>query len=64
MVEVLEDVSAPNRVKKVLKGYEPAKRLILQGRGRALRALFDRDNLPRREQALRNQIKKAGYWMR
>ena len=64
VVEVLEEVSAPNRVKKVLKGYEPAKRLIFQGRGRALRALFDRDNLPRREQALRNQIKKAGYWMR
>ncbi|WP_371061208.1 hypothetical protein [Rhodosalinus sp. 5P4] len=64
VVEVLEQVAAPNRIKKVLKGHEPAKRLIFQGRGRKLRALFDRDALPRREQALRNRIKKAGYWMR
>ncbi len=64
VVEVLEQVAAPNRIKKVLKGHEAAKRLIFQGRGRKLRALFDRDALPRREQALRNRIKKAGYWMR
>ncbi|WP_371037845.1 hypothetical protein [Rhodosalinus sp. FB01] len=64
VVEVLEQVAAPNRIKKVLKGHEAAKRLIFQGRGRKLRALFDRDALPRREQALRNRIKKAGYWIR
>jgi len=29
-----------------------------------VRAMFDRDHLPRREQAIRNQIKKAGFWMR
>jgi hypothetical protein len=28
------------------------------------RALFDRENLPRKEQALRNQLKSNGYWMR
>ncbi|MDK3018438.1 hypothetical protein [Pseudodonghicola flavimaris] len=64
VVEVLETVTAPNRIKKVLKQYEPIKRLIYQGRGTKVRALFDRDNLPRKEQAIRNRIKANGFWMR
>lgn len=64
VVDVLETVTAPNKIKKALKGYEPMKRLVFQGRGAMLRQVFDRDNLPRREQALRNQIKSAGFWMR
>ncbi|WP_372884203.1 hypothetical protein [Shimia sp.] len=64
VVEVLEEVAAPNKIKKVLKQYEPMKRMIYQGRGHKVRALFDRDNLPRREQAIRNTIKRNGFWMR
>jgi hypothetical protein len=64
VVEVLEQVCAPNKIKKVLKSYEPIKRMIYQGRGQKVREMFDRDALPRKEQALRNQIKKAGFWMR
>ena len=64
VVDVLEEVAAPNRIKKVLKEYEPMKRLIYQGRGRKARALFDRENLPRREQAIRNRLKSEGFWMR
>jgi hypothetical protein len=64
VVALLEAVAAPNRIKRVLKEYEPAKRMIYQGRGAKLRALFDREALPRREQMIRNQIKKAGFWMR
>ncbi len=64
VVKTLETVAAPNRIKKVLKNHEPIKRLVYQGRGAKLRTLFDRDNLPRREQALRNRIKSAGFWMR
>jgi hypothetical protein len=29
-----------------------------------VRALFDRENLPRKEQAIRNTIKKQGFWVR
>ena len=64
VVEVLEQVAAPNKIKKVLKGYEPIKRLVYQGRGQKVRALFDRDHLPRKEQAIRNRIKANGFWMR
>ncbi|MGX0903380.1 hypothetical protein ACSSV8_001957 [Roseovarius sp. MBR-79] len=64
VVKVLEGVTAPHRIKKVLKDYEPIKRMIYQGRGAKVRALFDRENLPVREQAIRNTIKRNGFWMR
>ncbi|MBS0565196.1 MAG: hypothetical protein JSR87_12210, partial [Proteobacteria bacterium] len=63
-VSVLEDVTAPNRIKKILREHEPAKRLIYHGKGREVRALFNRADLPRREQAIRNRIKSAGLWLR
>ena len=58
------DPRTTRALKKVLKGYEPIKRMIYQGRGQKVRALFDRDNLPRKEQAIRNRIKREGFWMR
>ncbi|MEL7175962.1 MAG: hypothetical protein AAGK28_05515 [Pseudomonadota bacterium] len=64
VVEVLETVSAPNKLKKVLKQYDPIKRMIYQKRGHKVRALFDRENLPRKEQAIRNTIKREGFWLR
>ncbi|WP_037294042.1 hypothetical protein [Roseobacter sp. CCS2] len=63
-VAKLEDVTAPNKLKKLLKLHEPFKRMVYQGRGHKVRALFDRDNLPRHERAIRNKIKSAGFWMR
>lgn len=63
-IAVLEMVAAPNRIKKVLKAYEPMKRMIYQGRGAKVRALFDRADLPRRERAIRNRIKENGFWIR
>ena len=64
VVEVLEEVTAPNRLKKVLKEHEALKRLVYQGQGQKIRALFDRAALPRREQAIRQRIKAAGLWLR
>ncbi|GGH30758.1 hypothetical protein SAMN05444007_105124 [Cribrihabitans marinus] len=64
VVEMLETVAAPNWIKKVLKQYEPIRKLVLQRKGERVRALFDQANLPRREQAIRNRIKSAGLWLR
>ena len=64
VIQVLEDAVAHNKIKKVLKGYEPFKRMVYQSRGEKVRAMFDRNALPRREQAIRNQIKRANLWMR
>lgn len=64
VIRVLEEVCAPNWIKKVLKNYEPFKRMIYQGKGHKARDMFDRNDLPKREQAIRNKIKKANLWMR
>lgn len=63
-VQVLEAVAAQNTVKKVIKDYEPFRRMIYQGKGAEARALFDRTNLPVREQAIRNALKREGLWLR
>ncbi|WP_415182984.1 hypothetical protein [Phaeovulum sp.] len=64
VVEILEQICAPNPVKKILRAYEPIKKLVLQRKGHKVRALFDRDALPRREQVIRNRIKREGLWLR
>jgi hypothetical protein len=63
-VDLVEQVMAPNPVKKIMKEYLPFKKMIYQGKGREVRAMFDRTALPRREQMIRNQIKRAGLWVR
>lgn len=64
VVAVLETVTAPKEVKQLLKEWEPAKKLIYQGKGREkVRPLFDRADLPLREQVIRNEIKRAGWWL-
>lgn len=63
-LDTLETIAAPNKIKKVLKEYEPFKRMIYQGRGRKSRKLFDGTPLPRREAAIRNRLKSNGFWMR
>jgi hypothetical protein len=63
-IELLHKVLEPNPIKKVVKSYEPFKRLVYQGKGEKLRAMFDRNDLPRREQAIRQRIKKANMWYR
>lgn len=64
VVEVLEEVTAPNAVKKVLKDWEPIKKIVYQGKGAKVRAMFDRADLPRREAMIRNKIKAEGLWFR
>ena len=64
VIDILEEVSAPNWIKKVLKGYEPMRRMIYQGKGQKARALFDQTNLPRKEQAIRNRLKRERLWLR
>lgn len=64
VVETLERVTAPNKIKKVIKAYDPIRRMIFQKRGHKVRALFDQENLPRKERQIRNTIKREGFWMR
>ena len=63
-VEVLEGLFEDKALRQLLRDYEPYRKLILQKRGRKARALFDRDDLPVREQVIRNTLKREGYWLR
>ncbi len=64
VVEKLEAVARQPKVAAVLRDYPAFKRMIFQGKGAEVRALFDRADLPRKEQAIRNTIKRAGLWVR
>ncbi|WP_343082257.1 hypothetical protein [Ostreiculturibacter nitratireducens] len=64
VVALLEEIVAPNRLKKVLKEWEAARRLVYQRKGATLRGMFDRSDLPRREYIIRNKIKREGLWLR
>ncbi|GIT91882.1 hypothetical protein JANAI62_23390 [Jannaschia pagri] len=64
VIEAVEAAAAPNRIKRVLKDHEPFKRFIYQPKGAKARALFDRANLPRKEQAIRNRLKRENLWVR
>ncbi|HMO07607.1 MAG TPA: hypothetical protein PKD10_08160 [Paracoccaceae bacterium] len=64
VVEVLEGVARRQEVRRVLRDWEPARRMIFRNEGRKARALFDRADLPAREQAIRAGLKRAGLWLR
>ena len=64
VIETIEAAAAPNKVKKLLKSYEPMLRTIYHGRGQKARALFAEQGLPLTEKKLRNQLRREGFWMR
>ena len=63
-VEVLEAVAKDPPLRRVLRGYAPVKAMVYQNQGRRARTLFDRENLPHREQVIRNTLKREGLWLR
>ncbi len=63
-VAALERVARDTAVRPVLKHWEAMRLMVYQNRGRKVRALFDRDRLPHREQAIRATLRQAGFWLR
>lgn len=61
-VEVLHFLS--DDLRPDLRQWGAFKRMVIQGEGAKARALFDRANLPRREQMIRNTLKREGLWVR
>lgn len=64
VVAVLENVTAPNPIKRLLKDYDPIKKMIYHGQGRKLREMIAAEGLPRDEKTLRNRLRTKGFWMR
>ena len=62
-IELLEEITAPNRIKKVLKDYEPAKKLIYQGLGREIHLKYASQAFDT-ERELRKALKADGFWLR
>lgn len=63
-VEVLEQVTAPNPIKRVLRDWLPARKLIYQGKGRdKVRPLFAGAPLPAQERPIRQMLKKTDWWL-
>lgn len=64
VIEVIEAVTAPNRIKRVLRDWLPARKLIYQGKGRdKVRALFADAPLPTEERPIRKVLKDEGWWL-
>ncbi len=63
-VAVLEEVARDRSVRPFLRDWPAVKAMVYQNRGRKARALFDREHLPHREQAIRNTLKREGLWLR
>ncbi|WP_232844907.1 hypothetical protein [Paracoccus onubensis] len=63
VVETLEKVVAPNKIKKHVKNWDAARKLIFQGKGRGkIRSKFNRADLPPKEKAIRDKLKRLGWW--
>ncbi|MDQ2064996.1 hypothetical protein Q9295_01295 [Xinfangfangia sp. CPCC 101601] len=63
-VAMLEAVAANKPNRRILRDWPQAKLMIYQNKGRKARGLFDRNDLPRREQAIRNTLRREGLWLR
>lgn len=63
-VAVLEAVARDRTVRPTLRDWEALKAMVYQNKGRKVRALFDRAQLPHREQVIRNTLKREGFWLR
>lgn len=63
-VAVLEAVARDKKVRPTLRDWEAMRVLVYQNKGQKARALFDRDQLPPREQMIRNTLKREGFWIR
>jgi hypothetical protein len=63
VVALLERIAAPPEIRRLLRDWVPAKRMIYKGEGARARALFDRAALPRQERTIRQRLRAAGLWL-
>jgi hypothetical protein len=63
-VAVLEKVAKDRSIRPALRDWPAMKAMVYQNKGRKARALFERDRLPKREQMIRNTLRREGLWLR
>ncbi|MGR3398827.1 MAG: hypothetical protein ACU0CL_07245 [Paracoccus sp. (in: a-proteobacteria)] len=63
-IQRLETAVADKQIKRVLREWEPAKKLIYQEKGRQkVRPIFSGRPAPATEKQIRNQLKARGWWL-
>ncbi|WP_045386913.1 hypothetical protein [Falsirhodobacter sp. alg1] len=63
-VAMMQRVAEQNAVRNKLQKYGATRKMLYEGNGMKVRGLFDRNDLPRKEQAIRNRIRREGLWAR
>lgn len=64
VVDMLERLAHRPDLKPLLMRHPPLRRLVFEGGGAQVRAMFDRNALPERERDIRKRIRQAGLWLR
>lgn len=64
VVAMVERIVKDPALRRTLRDHIPLRDLVLRGRGRKIRKMFDRSALPRQEAAIRNALRGAGLWLR
>lgn len=63
-IATIEALASQNKNKKFLREAEAYRKLVYQGKGAQIRAMFDRAHPLSKEAMYRNRIRKAGLWIR
>jgi len=63
-VEMLETVAKQNKNKKFLRSSKAYRKLVFQGKGEKIRAMFNLDRPLAKEVMYRNRIRAGGLWIR
>ena len=64
VVDAMESAVADKSIKRVLRDWEPARKLIYQQKGRTkVQPIFAHLPKPVKERMIRNQLKSRGWWL-
>lgn len=63
-VAMLESIAGVKEMRHILRNFDPVKSMVYLNRGRKARALFDQNDLPKRERSIRSALRKAELWVR
>jgi hypothetical protein len=64
VINAVQTTASDQKIKRILKEYDPFKRFIYQNAGTKARTLFDQSNLPSTQRIIRKRLKNHKLWVR
>jgi hypothetical protein len=64
VIDAVQTIASDQKIKRILKEYDPFKRFIYQNAGAKARNLFDQSNLPSTQRIIRKRLKNHKLWVR